>query len=212
MAILGCAWPGRRKRKVHRTLRMTPVAFLYCTTHYMVAHTLRSLVDRLQKCGAVGIKVLGMPRVLEENTHPVFPSSPIMSRVDQVGRWEPCRQGPLFLPGVDTDQHPNHQGLSPEGLLKLPVKCIVVEGHRAVGIDNHQVIILGIGYQCGGRQQGLGESHTGFYGVQMSGGEVGHTVAVVRHQVPGQQHAATHELIDRQSIAPVTGVHATALQ
>ena len=141
-----------------------------------------------------------MPRVLEENTHPVFPSSPIMGHVDQVGSWEPCRQGPMLFPYVDTDQHPNHQRLSPEGLLKLPVKCIIVEGHWAVGIDNHQVIVLGIGYQCGGHQQGLGESQTGFYGAQMSGGEVGHTVSVVRHQVPGQQHAATHELIDRQSL------------
>ena len=46
----------------------------------------------------------------------------------------------------------------------------------------------------------------------MSWGYIGHTVAVVGHQVPGQLHAAIHELLNRHSIAPVTGVHATELQ
>ena len=71
-----------------------------------------------------------------------------MSHVDQVGSRELCEQGPVFIPGVDADQHFNCRGLSPEGQQKL----------------------LGRSYQCGGRRQGPGEYQTGFHGAQMSGG------------------------------------------
>ena len=74
--------------------------------------------------------------------------------------------------GVATNQRPSHQSFSLLGLQKLPAETshIVVEGHCVVGINNHQVIILGIGYQCGVRRQGLGKSQTGFDGAQMAGG------------------------------------------
>ena len=74
--------------------------------------------------------------------------------------------------GEDTNQPPSHQSFSLLGLQKLRAETshIVVEVHCTVGINNHQIIIQGIGYQCGGRRQGLGESQTGFDGAQMSGG------------------------------------------
>ena len=113
-----------------------------------------------------------MPKVLEENTHPEFPSSPAGSRVDEVGSQEPHRQEPVFIPGVDADQCPKPLRALSWGPLEVAswTSCIVVEGHSAVGIDNHQVIILGIGYQCGGCWQGPGESQTGFHRAQTSGG------------------------------------------
>ena len=43
----------------------------------------------------------------------------------------------------------------------------------------HQVIVLGMGYECGDGCQRSGKSQTGFKGAQTSGGQVGHTVAVI---------------------------------
>ena len=69
--------------------------------------------------------------------------------------------------------------------------------------------------QCPGRRglmrQGLGESQTRLHGTQMPGRQVGCPVTVVEHQVPGQEHAATHELLGRQAFAPAAQVHTGGL-
>ena len=56
---------------------------------------------------------------------------------------------------------------------------IVIKCHNEVRIDDHQVIVLGMGYECGDGCQRSGKSQTGFKGAQTSGGQVGHTVAVI---------------------------------
>ena len=43
----------------------------------------------------------------------------------------------------------------------------------------------------------------------MPGVQVGHSIAGVGRQVPGQKHTAAHELVVCQVISPVAGAHTT---
>ena len=45
--------------------------------HIPVAHSSQPSVDRFQWWGAVGIKIFIMPRVLHEDTYPLYPAVPL---------------------------------------------------------------------------------------------------------------------------------------
>ena len=77
-----------------------------------------------------------------------------------------------------------------------------------VVVDEHQVIILSVGYEWGGCGQRLGKYQTGLYSSKEPGVQVGHSIAGIGRQVPGQQHTAAHELVVCQVISPVAGAHA----
>ena len=64
-----------------------------------------------------------------------------------------------------------------------------------VVVDEHQVILLSVGYGWGGCGQRLGKYQAGFYGSKVPGAQVGHSMAGVGLQVPAQQHTAAHELV-----------------
>ena len=68
---------------------------------------------------------------------------------------------------------------------------------------------MSVGYEWGGCGQRLGKYQAGLYGSKVPGVQVGHSIAGVGRQVPGQQHTAAHELVVCQVISPVAGAHDT---
>ena len=53
--------------------------------------------------------------------HPVFPG-PTTGHIDKVVSRKSGGKGPMFFPGVDTDQSPGCPAIPHEGFLKLPAK------------------------------------------------------------------------------------------
>ena len=204
-ACPGYAWPGSRR---HRTFRMGPVASLCC-----------NICPNSSFPVSVGIWTPTVRCRKNQITQPASsPRGRLPSGVPQLC-CGPCRWGSLLGLGWTGDsvlpwyrQWPKlWQPWDP--LLGTPettshTSCVVVEGHCAVGIDEYQVTIMTIGFGRDGCRQRLGESQADFHGAQAPGGQVGHTLAVIRHQVQGQQHTTTHEPVVCQVVAPHVGVHA----